>query len=163
MVANGLAGLCLPAWVLGRFLCRLTVLVSPFPGELLSCCLSNKKVTKEKRHPTSGSRCARLPSLRCRSGGRHTRDLPVPLCLSRPSRPLVPLRDTSTRPPDGELTPSCLTDLIAWLPHRLHPLPAGEMVGVRGKRPGRPLARSPDSIRESPSPDSRITSGLQNC
>ena len=63
---------------------------------------AQEKVTKENGTPTSGSRCARLPSLRCRSGGRHTRAIHGPLCLSRPSGPLVPLRNTSTRPPDGD-------------------------------------------------------------
>ena len=32
-----------------------------------------EKVTKEKATPTSEFRCAKLPSLRCRSGGRLTR------------------------------------------------------------------------------------------
>ena len=49
------------------------------PAESLSCCLPNKKVTKEEGHPTSGSaRCAdRLPSLRCGSGGTSRRDVPA--------------------------------------------------------------------------------------
>ena len=46
----------------GRFPCCLKVLVSPFLGESLSCCLSNKKVTKEKGHPTSGpTLCSGFP------------------------------------------------------------------------------------------------------
>jgi hypothetical protein len=41
-----------------------------------------KKSKQKKAPPASGSRCARLPSLRCRSGGRLTRAIPGPLSLS---------------------------------------------------------------------------------
>ena len=44
-------------------------------------CLPKKGVPK-KGTPTSGFRCAKLPSLRCCSGGRLTRAVPGPLSLS---------------------------------------------------------------------------------
>ena len=62
---------------------------------------AQEKVTKEKGTPTSGFRCAKLPSLRCRSGGRHE-GASLPLRSSLGVLPRVPLRNTSTRPPDGD-------------------------------------------------------------
>ena len=44
---------------------------------------------------------ARRPSFRCSSGGLLTRAILGPLSLSRPSRALIPLRNTSTRPSEG--------------------------------------------------------------
>ncbi|TRO43952.1 hypothetical protein EQ831_06060 [Pseudomonas sp. ALS1279] len=41
-----------------------------------------RKVCQRRAPPTSGFRCAKLPSLRCRSGGRLTRAVPGPLSLS---------------------------------------------------------------------------------
>jgi len=44
--------------------------------------LAQEKVTKKKGTPTSGSRCARLPSLRHCSGGRRTWAILGPLRFS---------------------------------------------------------------------------------
>jgi len=64
---------------------------------------AQEKVTKEKGTPTSGSGgyAARLPSFRCRSGGRHE-GTSLSLRSSLGVLPRVPLRNTSTRPPDGD-------------------------------------------------------------
>mgnify|MGYP000473442088 CR=1 FL=1 len=66
---------------------------------LFAC--AKEKVTKEKAHPASGFRYAKLPSLRCRSGGRHE-GTSLSLRSSLGVLPRVPLRNTSTRPPDGD-------------------------------------------------------------
>ena len=64
---------------------------------------AQEKVTKEKGTPTSGSGgyAARLPSFRCRSGGRHE-GTSLSLRSSLGVLPRAPLRNTSTRPPDGD-------------------------------------------------------------
>src|SRR5690606_19467592 len=68
-----------------------------------------EKVTKEKARTTSGPGYAGVPSLRCRSGDRHE-GASLPLRSSLGVLPRVPLRNTSTRPPDGEWGPSRLED-----------------------------------------------------
>ena len=71
---------------------------------------AQEKVTKEKGTPTSGSGgcAARLPSFRCRSGGRRTRGVHAPLRLS----PHPCGSSPCATPPLGLLTgtraPSCL-------------------------------------------------------
>jgi hypothetical protein len=61
---------------------------------------AKEKVTKEKARPTSGFRCAQLPSFRHCSEGRH--DGPsLAQHASFGILPNAPLRNTCTRPPDG--------------------------------------------------------------
>src|SRR5690606_2860481 len=92
---------CLPSCLLER--------VSPFPGELLLFAPGGdpmqREVTKRKHAPTSGSdrlRAIRLPSLRCRSGGRQRRAVHGPTLRCAAVLAAYPLRDTSTRPPVGD-------------------------------------------------------------
>ena len=54
-----------------------------FGERVTSLCLCKEKVTKEKAHPTSGSRCARLPSFHPCSRGPPRRAIPGPSRLSR--------------------------------------------------------------------------------
>jgi len=70
---------------------------------------AKEKVTKEKARPTSGPGYAGVPSFRCRSGGRHE-GTSLSLRSSLGVLPRVPLRNTSTRPTDGERSPSRLED-----------------------------------------------------
>ncbi|GAD61140.1 hypothetical protein PA6_005_00270 [Aquipseudomonas alcaligenes NBRC 14159] len=88
---------------------------------------AQEKVTKEKGTPTSGPACGGVPSFRCRSGGRHE-GTSLSLRSSLGVLPRVPLRNTSTRPPDGdsgsELLGSfffALRGLIASTLRALHP------------------------------------------
>jgi hypothetical protein len=61
---------------------------------------AKEKVTKEKARPTSGFRCAQLPSLRRRSEGRQ--DGPsLAQHASFGILPNAPLRNTCARPSDG--------------------------------------------------------------
>jgi hypothetical protein len=61
---------------------------------------AKEKVTKEKARPTSGFRCAQLPSFRRCSEGRQ--DGPsMAQHASFGILPNAPLRNTCTRPPDG--------------------------------------------------------------
>src|SRR5690606_14606838 len=79
--------------------------VSPFPGELLSLCARKEKVTKEKARPDIRVWplfAARLPSLRCRSGGRQRRAIRGPTLPCAAVLAAYPLRNTSTRPPVGD-------------------------------------------------------------
>src|SRR5690606_1187948 len=81
-----------------------TVKISPFQGELLLFA-RQREVTKRKHAPTSGSDrpwAIRLPSLRCRSGGRQRRTLhgPTPPCAAVLAA--YPLRNTSARPSVGD-------------------------------------------------------------
>src|SRR5690606_6967178 len=71
---------------------------------------AKEKVTKEKARPTSGS--GLRPDFP-RSGaapGAVTKGRPCPFVPRSASMPRVPLRNTSTRPPDGDRGPSCLED-----------------------------------------------------
>src|SRR5690606_865323 len=64
-----------------------------------------REVTKRKHAPTSGSdrlRAIRLPSLRCRSGGRQRRAVHGPTLPCAAVLAAYPLRNTSTRPPVGD-------------------------------------------------------------
>jgi hypothetical protein len=68
---------------------------------------AKEKVTKEKARPTSGFRCAQLPSSRHCSEGRQ--DGPsMAQHASFGILPNAPLHSTSTRPPDGTVGPSRL-------------------------------------------------------
>src|SRR5690606_20492634 len=93
--------------------------VSPFPGELLLFAPGGdpmqREVTKRKHAPTSGSDrlwAIRLPSLRCCSGAGRDGPSMARLCLARPSWPLTPLRNTSTRPPVGDPESELLAGLV---------------------------------------------------
>jgi hypothetical protein len=80
---------------------------------------AKEKVTKEKARPTSGFRCAQLPSLRRCSEGRQ--DGPsLAQHASFGILPNAPLRNTCTRPPDGVVGPSRLVvfRLLYWMPVR---------------------------------------------
>ena len=72
-----------------------------------------EKVTKEKATPTSGFCFAKLPSLRRCSGGRRE-GTSLSLHSSLGVLPRVPLRNAYARPPDGGVSPRCLTDREAW-------------------------------------------------
>src|SRR5690606_38879873 len=66
--------------------------------------LVQREVTKRKHAPTSESdrlEAIRLPSLRCRSGGRQRRAVHGPTLPCAAVLAAYPLRNTSTRPPDG--------------------------------------------------------------
>src|SRR5690606_2477025 len=67
--------------------------------------LVQREVTKRKHAPTSGSDrlgAIRLPSLRCRSGGRQRRAFPGPTLPCAAVLAAYLLRNTSTRPPVGD-------------------------------------------------------------
>src|SRR5690606_2608032 len=97
------------ASVLNRLPSVLTPLVSaPRPSHFLLS--GQEKVTKEKATPTSGS--GLQPDFP-RSGaapGAVTKGRPCPFVPCSASMPRVPLRNTSTRPPDGDRGPSRLED-----------------------------------------------------
>ncbi len=144
------------------------------PAESLSCCLPNKKVTKEEGHPTSGSGLRPdSPRSGAAPGARHE-GTSLSLRDSLGVLPRVPLCDTSTRPPDGELGPSRLegreADFAALCafpaqPVRPHqpPLSGGRveslrkgasgMDAVRGvKGQGRPFTPAPGATMERGNP-----------
>ncbi len=76
---------------------------------------AKEKVTKEKARPTSGFRCAQLPSFRRCSEGRQ--DGPsLAQHASFGILPNAPLRNTCTRPPDGTFGPHRLAVFcLAWV------------------------------------------------
>src|SRR5690606_4225086 len=105
-----LGGVVSWSWRSRRLPRVLTPLVSaPRPSHFLFA-RAKEKVTKEKARPTSGS--GLRPDFP-RSGaapGAVTKGRPCPFVPRSSSMPRVPLRNTSTRPPDGDRGPSRLED-----------------------------------------------------
>ena len=97
-----------------RFLSALTALVSPFPGEFLSLVWPRERNQREGHPDIRVALCATsLTPVPLR--GPAYKVLPWTFKPLAASLRLVPLRNTSTRPPDGDPTPSCLNAQLAAL------------------------------------------------